>query len=585
VLKDVFLQSSLSLAAGSEVCLAPLPGGWKLGFSFSGSAPVQIQLDLLAPADTLRGAQAWPVPMGMVPTRDPLVTIGSLLSRGSFRMLDHVALSTDENGIWRTDQTWPGDKFQVVEVDETLRLQFENKTFLITYVLPDTPEPVPPAERDGMSPATAYTSFTYPSGGSTKHLLTDEFPRIIVMQAGYYFLADTGWPAGDLGADKILVSSVPNVPAYLTSDVSTTPFGSSSEIEWTFNATLNCYVRQGSNWAQTNNFIVDFENLTNYGDSILTPMRPTMVPNAGAGTLPRCEIVGNEIRYFPDVGKVPSKRLTRVMRGDGLHPHNNPNFRLLAKDVEFWGGSNGFSSNFGTTRPEPNARPDQLFANCAFRFGRESVIRLVGVGYTQLLQCEVTDGLSDGLDGKDSRFVLEDGCTMGYVGLAAGVVRQINQASTMHSNSKIVRVNGEYKFTGGPCIQEAGGDRERTTSLNLGCYLWRSLGSTSPARRFAAIVGTGGVDETKMIFGNCLKQSRYGDTSPVIGNSNPMLMLRVETGAEAWLLRPVHPYEIVNFAPKSFPLVMQLAATIVANNAAVELTIAVDGENLLPYIP
>jgi hypothetical protein len=165
--------------------------------------------------------------------------------------------------------------------------------------------------------------------------------------------------------------------------------------------------------------------------------------------------------------------------------------------------------------------PDQLFVDCAFRFGYEECISVKQPGFTVLKRCEVTDSWSDGLDARTSRIVLEDECTMGYTGLQAGRPRTADQASTGHDACRMIRIGSEYKFTGGACVQDVNTtiyEKNDCYSVAAGCFFHSSFGTTTPAARRLAIYlgGSNSADQSEVWLIEPRFTDRFGTSTPWI---------------------------------------------------------------------
>jgi len=180
----------------------------------------------------------------------------------------------------------------------------------------------------------------------------------------------------------------------------------------------------------------------------------------------------------------------------------------------FWGGNSAFTIDY-RTQTKTDGNLDAMFFDCAFRFAQKPIVYCLGESYVVLKRCDVTDSTEDGIDARIRAVVLEDNCTVGYVGINGVADRRFVQCSTGHIGARMIRVGGEYKFSGGPLIQDVMYDDDLFSyGLILGSHLHQSLGQTSPSfRRYAIAVGSAELDFSELWTIEPRFASRFGSVS------------------------------------------------------------------------
>lgn len=519
VVKDLFLGETQSLAVGGELMFRPGPGTYKIEIALSsGSTASLVEIDEVVPVDDRIDLRSYEVSVGSMPSSAAVSPVSVRFSRNGIAPLTQIGFYRRADGHWTTDFEWDEWTLTWNSTYFVANRPGDSTNYRVTFVLPDYPGASD--TNSGNEPSSARKTLVpgvnTPSGSSDT-LLSDNTPGFIVLQAGYKFTKDQGWNGYDLGANKVLVSSIPGVPTYLTA-----AFGTAGvHPAWTSIGTDE-YTATGTYSGTV--YIMDFGDLDDFASSAPSGLpldfpRPRYVPYDTGTVVPRCWVDGGGVlHYKTNPGHVPTADLTFIFPA-GLfeHKHEIHAHKLLMKDVELWGSKSAFLSSFAS-RSSTDPTPDEIFVDCAFRFappGTEGIVSLNGEGYTVFKRCEVTDGYDDGVDAKDFRFVVEDGCTIGYTGIWFGQTRDIRQASTGHDGCRFIRVDSEYLYSGGPLLQDAlvtSNTDRHCYSIVLGCFLHDSWGSTSPSRRYAISAGgsgNGDASETWLLdpwWGN-----RFGD--------------------------------------------------------------------------
>jgi hypothetical protein len=362
-----------------------------------------------------------------------------------------------------------------------------------------------------------------------------------VLEAGYFFPYEGGWKTVGIGVDSIIVSSIPGVPAFLTAFRKISPVMTSSD--WT---------DFGAGSFQTTNATIlalPEPNLVLFGPlgTGETIDRPQLVPyntNSAPVDKPNEGAKAGSLSHFPKDATFTSTIYT-PFSGQSFptlafvhnnFPHlrlNGSGVKLLMKDIEIWGGSNVFSSG-STTLPSQSVTA----VRCGFRFsaakyitgnslGSNATLKVEGGAIVKLVECDVTDSLGDGVDGRgylagspaviQPCYIIEDRCFLGYCGYHPLDTAGKNQASTMHFGARAIRIGSQYAFNGGSCIADvmlqSGSLKIHAYSIVVGCFTYKTLVSGTAANnyKFGLLYGENADDFSAGWLVNHSFSDVYGD--------------------------------------------------------------------------
>lgn len=169
--------------------------------------------------------------------------------------------------------------------------------------------------------------------------------------------------------------------------------------------------------------------------------------------------------------------------------------------------------------------------NCMFLYGGDNGnvgAMSVGGAYTTFINCEASfntygDGFAYHTEGGRYSRGIEINCVGRYNGLesTSGNLQYANNGSTIHENSQIIRINGEYHNNKGCNVGDTGAN---AISLNYGCKAWDSEVNVEGHNRNADFGALGST--AKMYLYSCFAQGKSemniysGESHNVVNVSN-----------------------------------------------------------------
>jgi len=559
---------------GTEITVRPLPGFVSVDVRIdpatsgdSGSLVVTVDREI---------PTAFADPGNWTPIRAGVQKSIKSLTLGTYHRVDEYfsadvlnacQILRSDTGRFKTSLEWMEDEFEYGADANGDFLNFRGTTYRMQYVFPSRP---------GANTTNTGAFRDKPRSA----IAASTSPTCYVLESGFLFGKETYPTALNLTANTIIMSSSPGSPAYLSRFVEV-----DTDKTWTGNTASETSIVGTTPVSNPN--LVAYTPLYQYEDpdSATTPKyrsepRPRVIPFVQTGTAHGRTIkkTGTDLVYQPEGTEGPPT-IAFVASGDSPAPNismagsftteGDPiETTLFMRDIEVWGGSPPFRSS-----PDDDRIMRSGFYDCAFRFGTgvvvlvngvetalyESNIDLQGSQRADFVRCQVTEYLTDGLDGRGTLYdkngtilhlypeIIEDRCAMQYGGAALPDTRKNNQCSTMHGGARALRIGSIYGVTFGPTIQDV-----RTSdvpydcySLIAGCYTSFPCPSTFSERY--CFIGAGSIVEDQSVtwmlghsFGN-----PYGSWSNTLGLGARLLRKSSLSFDLAWAVVGSSPTAIV----------------------------------------
>ena len=165
-------------------------------------------------------------------------------------------------------------------------------------------------------------------------------------------------------------------------------------------------------------------------------------------------------------------------------------FNAYIEGITFYGGGDS-KGCVNCSKSVANYNNAHVFKNCKFLYATSGSGNIMDIGASLItINCVSAHSKLDGFSHTSMENIesksIEINCTVYDCG---SNITGSDQASTTHSNSKLIRVNGDYSRSYGPNIQD---ENEGTQSWNLGCVFHDDINSVEGYPKSSVCASSGG---------------------------------------------------------------------------------------------